>query len=62
MVKTESNKQKQKQGKTYAKETKTEPNKIKSKRSTRQTEEPQNKIKQLESELRKTQNLKTKPK
>ena len=44
MVKTESNKQKQKQGKTYAKETKTEPNKIKSKRSTRQTEEPQNKI------------------
>ena len=45
---------------THAKETKTEPNKTNSERTTRQPEPP-NEIKQFESELRKTQNLKTKP-
>ena len=47
MVKTKSNKQKQKQGNTNIIETKTEPNKTESKRTTRQVEELKNQIKQL---------------
>ena len=62
MVKTKSNKQKQKQGNAHIKEPKTEPNKTKSKRTTRQIEELKNEIKQFGLKLTKTPNLKTKPK
>ena len=63
MVKTKSNKQKQKHGTTHTcKRNKNEPNKTKSKRTTRQIEELKNEIKQLGLKLTETRNLKTKPK